>query len=160
VRGLCPRTLPAKRRDQIPERKRSFRAGALALRAVRGYEQAAVGALETPVTLGLAGQQLGGERLLAVRAHDLVRRFLGGDLGHLATLPVLGRPPAGHEQRSCAATLDDGCRVRLPRPSWLCLTGSQHRSTHRHRFADPRGNVDEARRPLQLQGAPLTRYRM
>jgi hypothetical protein len=47
-----------------------------------------MGALEAPVTLGLAGQQLGRERLLAVRAHDLARRFLGGDLGHVATLPA------------------------------------------------------------------------
>src|SRR5947208_14088718 len=53
-----------------------------------------MGALEAPVTLGLAGQQFGGERLLAMRAHDLVRRFLGGDLGHVATLPVLRKEEA------------------------------------------------------------------
>jgi hypothetical protein len=44
--------------------------------------------LEAPVTLGLAGHQLGRERLLAVGADDLVRRLLGGDLGHVATLPA------------------------------------------------------------------------
>jgi hypothetical protein len=44
--------------------------------------------LEAPVTFRLAGHELGSERLLAVRAHDLVRRFLGGDLGHVATLPA------------------------------------------------------------------------
>src|SRR5439155_22014569 len=53
-----------------------------------------MGALEAPVTLGLAGQQFGGERLLAVGAHDLVRRFLGRDLGHVATLPVLRKEEA------------------------------------------------------------------
>jgi hypothetical protein len=45
-------------------------------------------AFEAPVTFGLAGHQLGRERLLAVRAHDLVRRLLGRDLGHVATLPA------------------------------------------------------------------------
>ena len=45
--------------------------------------------LEAAMAFGLAGDQLGRERLLAMGAHDLVRRFLGGDLGHVATLPVL-----------------------------------------------------------------------
>jgi hypothetical protein len=53
-----------------------------------------VGALEAPVTFGLTGHQLGREGLLAVGAHDLVRRLLGGHLGHRATLPVLGQVEA------------------------------------------------------------------
>ena len=53
-----------------------------------------MGALEAPMTLGLTGHQLSREGLLAVGAHDLVRRLLGGDLGHLSTLPVLGQVEA------------------------------------------------------------------
>jgi len=60
----------------------------LLLSAIRWDEQPAVRALEAPVTFRLAGYELGGERLLAVRAHDLVRRLLGGALGHVATLPA------------------------------------------------------------------------
>ena len=48
-----------------------------------------MGAFEAPVALSLTGQQLSRERLLAVGADDLVNRLLGGDLGHLAKLPVL-----------------------------------------------------------------------
>ena len=48
-----------------------------------------MGAFEAPVTFRLPGHQFCREGLLAVRAHDLVRRLLGGDLGHVATLPVL-----------------------------------------------------------------------
>jgi hypothetical protein len=48
-----------------------------------------MGAFEAPVTFRLPGHQFGREGLLAVRAHDLVRWLLGGDLGHVATLPVL-----------------------------------------------------------------------
>src|SRR5512132_1411482 len=62
-----------------------------ALGAACRHEEPAVGALEAPVAFGLAGHQLGLEGLLAVRAHDLAHRFLGGDLGHVATLPVLGQ---------------------------------------------------------------------
>jgi hypothetical protein len=92
VRGLGPRTFSAKRRSKFPRKSAAF--ARLALCAVRRYEKAAVRALEAPVTLGLAGQQFGRERLLAVRAHDLVPRFLGGDLGHVATLPVLRKVEA------------------------------------------------------------------
>jgi hypothetical protein len=53
-----------------------------------------VRALEAPVTLGLTGQQFSRERLLAVRADDLGHRLLGGDLGHVAKLPVLGQVEA------------------------------------------------------------------
>jgi hypothetical protein len=53
-----------------------------------------VGALEAPVTFGLTGHQLSREGLLAVGAHDLVRRLRGGHLGHRATLPVLGQVDA------------------------------------------------------------------
>jgi hypothetical protein len=45
-------------------------------------------ALETPVAFGLTCHQLGREGLLAVGAHDLVRRLLGGGVGHVATLPA------------------------------------------------------------------------
>ena len=104
-----------KRRTQIPKRKQSFRVGALALSAIRRYEKAAVRAFETPVTFRLAGHQFGRERLLAVRAHDLVRRLLGGDLGHVATLPacsVLGqKEPVIRQRRSL------GCwRIAARRP--------------------------------------------
>ena len=53
-----------------------------------------MGAFEAPVTFRLPGHQFGREGLLAVGAHDLVRRLLGGDLGHLSTLPVLGQVEA------------------------------------------------------------------
>ena len=53
-----------------------------------------MGALEAPVALGLTGHQFSRERLLAVGADDLVLRLLGGDLGHLAKLPVLGEVEA------------------------------------------------------------------
>jgi hypothetical protein len=53
-----------------------------------------VGAFEAPVALGLTGNQLSRERLLAVGADDLLHRLLGGDLGHLAKLPVLGQVEA------------------------------------------------------------------
>jgi hypothetical protein len=66
--------------------------GVLALSAVCRHEEPAVRAFEAPVALGLTGHQFGRERLLAVGAHDLACRLLGGDLGHVATLPIL-RPP-------------------------------------------------------------------
>ncbi len=53
-----------------------------------------MGALEAPMTFGLARHEFGREGLLAVGAHDLVRRLLGGHLGHRATLPVLGQVEA------------------------------------------------------------------
>jgi hypothetical protein len=53
-----------------------------------------VGALEAPVAFGLARHEFGREGLLAVRAHDFVRRLVGGHLGHRATLPVLGQVEA------------------------------------------------------------------
>src|SRR5438034_8857874 len=46
-------------------------------------EQLAVRALEPAVTLGLARDQLGRERLLAVGTHDLVRGVLCGDVRHV-----------------------------------------------------------------------------
>ena len=79
----CSRRL----RHRRPEISGSEAEGALALGAVRGDEEPAVGAFEAPVAFGLTGHQLGREGLLAVRAHDLVRRLLGWDLGHVATLP-------------------------------------------------------------------------
>jgi ketosteroid isomerase-like protein len=61
-----------------------------------------------------------------------------------------GTPPAGHEQRSCAETLDAGCRLPLPRSSRLCLTRSKQRSQQNVAVArrwvelfNERGDVDE-----------------
>jgi len=62
---------------------------ALELGSICRHEEAAVGAFEPPVAFGLAGHQFGREGLLAARALDLVCRLLSGDLGHVATLPVL-----------------------------------------------------------------------
>jgi hypothetical protein len=50
--------------------------------------------LEAAVPLGLAGDQLGRERLLAVRAHDLVRGVRCGDVRHLVH-GTCGRGTAG-----------------------------------------------------------------
>ena len=87
MRGLRPRTFPAKRRPHPRSESEAFAEEALAC-AVCRYEEAAVRTLEAAMAFGLAGDQFGRERLLAMGADDLVRRFLGGDLGHVATLPA------------------------------------------------------------------------
>ncbi len=55
------------------------------------HEELAMRALEPAVTLGLAGDQFGRERLLAMRAPDLVQRILSGNVGHRAKVHA-GRP--------------------------------------------------------------------
>jgi len=45
-------------------------------------------AFEAAVALGLARDQLRCERLLAVRADDLLWTFLGGEIGHESTVPA------------------------------------------------------------------------
>src|SRR5947207_6262434 len=57
-------------------------------RAVRRHEKLAVRAFEAAVPFGLAGHQLGPERLVAVRAHDLVRSVWCGDVRHQSTVPA------------------------------------------------------------------------
>jgi hypothetical protein len=68
------------------------------LEALRGSvgrdEELAVRALEAPMACGLPGDQLGRERLLAMRADDLLRGLMCGKIGHAPTVPprtVYGR---------------------------------------------------------------------
>jgi len=51
-------------------------------RAISRDEQFAMGAFEAPVPLGLARDQLGRERLLAMRTDDFLSACLGGNFGH------------------------------------------------------------------------------
>jgi hypothetical protein len=54
--------------------------------AVSGNEKLAVRALEAAVALGLSGDQFRRERLLAVRADDLLLAVCSGDIGHWSTV--------------------------------------------------------------------------
>jgi len=47
-----------------------------------------MGAFEAAVAFRLPGDQLRCERLLAVRADDLLWAFLGGEIGHELTVPA------------------------------------------------------------------------
>jgi hypothetical protein len=55
--------------------------------AISRDEQLAMRTFEAAVALRLAGNELSGEALLAVRADDFLRALLGGDLGHSSTVP-------------------------------------------------------------------------
>jgi hypothetical protein len=55
--------------------------------AIRRDEQLAMWAFEAAVALGRARDQLGRERLLAVRADDFGRNVRCGEFGHAATVP-------------------------------------------------------------------------
>src|SRR5262249_41579873 len=76
-RGTCPGTVPGR-----------VLAG---VGAVSWHEELAMRALETAVPLGLAGDQLGREGLLAVRADDLLGLRLGVHLRHVPKVPTAGR---------------------------------------------------------------------
>ncbi len=59
-------------------------------------------AFEAAVAFSLAGDQVGRERLLAVRADDFLRAFVGGEVGHTLTVPGclgLGQVEAVRVQR-------------------------------------------------------------
>src|SRR6266498_2000563 len=85
VRGLCPRTFTAKRRNH-PARK----ASAFACSVSRN-EELAVRALEAAMAFRVPGDQLGRERLLAMRADDLLRGLVCGKIGHSSTVPLRNR---------------------------------------------------------------------
>ena len=76
-----------RRRDTLPALPATVGGRLVLASAVSRDEEPAVRALEASVALGLAGDQLRREGLLAVRADDLLRACLIRHLGHPPKVP-------------------------------------------------------------------------